>query len=741
MIDLNEAEVQPIPARERLARAARRYAVELGLPIFPCRPREKTPLTTHGVHDASVDELQVVRWWKQWPDANIALATGGGLVVLDIDGPEGEQSLAALIAVHGPLPDTPEQLTGKGRHLLFSVDGETRNTSRKLGDGLDTRGDGGYIIVAPSIHPSGKRYAWVDGRKPSDLKIAPAPEWLLAGLAKRKTSQTASEGLQRPDPSTIPDAYVRRAVDGEYQKVAQAAPGSRNATINEASFALGQLVGAGVLDEATARRTLEAAADACGALNDEREKTLGTIARGIAAGIKQPRDLSDVGGARKTRQQSNGSDHTHSQRQPDDESEGAEARQEQEPDAPKEHDFHGEWLKDITYRAEPELVEGLLPATGLGFLYGPSSAGKSFIAIDWGLCLASGTQVLARPTLPSGVLYIAAEGQSGLRKRLVAARRQRDLDDVELPFNYLPAFIDLVKPERKEVQKVLAYAQECSTEMETLGAPLRLIIIDTMAAAAPGVDENTGKDMGPLIQGLQKLAADLNCLVLVVAHVGKDETRGLRGWSGSRAAADVAIECRIEREKSEDRESPVKRRYVWFEKAKDGPCGFTLADYYLRNVEIGKKPSGQPDTTCWVEYAEPPPPPTGASVADEIAAKARERQREKAFTERMLDAIVEHLSSNWISMTDTAKRLRIQGGITSPGQNKLIDLLRVMASDEHEGLVTIDRPSGRIQILTFVPSPRAHPNIKFRVLDKAGDGDADGDEDEGELSKAGGNNE
>jgi RecA-family ATPase len=178
--------------------------------------------------------------------------------------------------------------------------------------------------------------------------------------------------------------------------------------------------------------------------------------------------------------------------------------------------FRGEWLKDVSYRFEPELIDGILPAAGLGFLYGASSAGKSFIAIDWALSLVSGKTVLDRVTMRSGVLYIAAEGQAGMRKRVVAARSHHDLDDADMPFHYLPAFVDLADPDAEEIGRVFSYARECSVEMEEFGAPLRLVIIDTMAAAAPSVDENTAKDMGPLIFGLQKLAADLNCLVLVI---------------------------------------------------------------------------------------------------------------------------------------------------------------------------------------------------------------------------------
>ena len=151
----------------RLGAAAIAYA-RRGLYVFPLRPGGKEPLAAaapHGVKDASCDPDEVAAWWEIYPDANIGLATGqkSGVLVLDVDGPEGEASLAALVAANTPLPDTPQQITGKGRHLFFAwPDGQhIGNSSRKLGPGLDIRGEGGYVLVAPSIHPNGSEYRWV----------------------------------------------------------------------------------------------------------------------------------------------------------------------------------------------------------------------------------------------------------------------------------------------------------------------------------------------------------------------------------------------------------------------------------------------------------------------------------------------------------------------------------------------------------------------------------------------------
>ena len=268
------------------------------------------------------------------------------------------------------------------------------------------------------------------------------------------------------------------------------------------------------------------------------------------------------------------------------------------------HGLTGQWIDEIAYAYEPELVEGLIPAKGVGVIFGPSSAGKSFVTVDWAMRIASGGSVLDRYTEASGVLYFAAEGQGGLRKRLVAARKARGMDDVVLPFNYLPALLDLSRAETGDVERLCLYAEDVSAEMRGRGAPLRIVIVDTLAAAAPSADENAQKDMGPIMLAFHRMANRLDAVVLLVAHTGKDVTRGLRGWSGIRANADFAIECRVD--KDEDT-GETSRRSLWLEKAKDGRDGFTLSDYALRIVYMGTKRSGEPDTTCSVEYVSPAP--------------------------------------------------------------------------------------------------------------------------------------
>ena len=126
-----------------------------------------------GVHDATTDNDTIRDWWTRNPDYNIGVAAGAasGFWVLDVDGDEGEESGAELEAEFGSLPETVEQLTGRGRHLLFKYNGEPIKNAVAFRPGLDTRSDGGYIVVEPSYHQGSKRnYAWEVDHHPDDIK-------------------------------------------------------------------------------------------------------------------------------------------------------------------------------------------------------------------------------------------------------------------------------------------------------------------------------------------------------------------------------------------------------------------------------------------------------------------------------------------------------------------------------------------------------------------------------------------
>jgi hypothetical protein len=160
-----------------LYKAALDYAAH-GLPIFPCRPRGKNPACARGALDATTDIGRIKGWWGAIGGLNIGLTTGqaSGFFVCDIDNEEGEATLRSLEKAHGALPPTVETVTGRGRHLYFSLgEHKVRNSAGKLGCGIDVRGDGCYVLAPPSVHPSGRLYTRsVD----SADRFAEAPGWL-----------------------------------------------------------------------------------------------------------------------------------------------------------------------------------------------------------------------------------------------------------------------------------------------------------------------------------------------------------------------------------------------------------------------------------------------------------------------------------------------------------------------------------------------------------------------------------
>lgn len=376
--------------------------------------------------------------------------------------------------------------------------------------------------------------------------------------------------------------------------------------------------------------------------------------------------------------------------------------------APSGSGLAGQWIDEIEYAYEPELVEGLIPNAGVGVLFGPSSAGKSFIAVDWAVRLASDRKVLDRHTYPAGVLYFAAEGHGGLRKRIYAARAVHCVEGHLAPFNYLPAFLDLSRADTGDVARLTDYARSIAAEMQERGAPLRVIIVDTLAAAAPSADENVSRDMGPVMLSFHRMAAELGCVVILVAHTGKDVARGLRGWSGIRANVDFAIECRVE--KDEETGETVSRR-LWFEKCKDGPDGFVLAEYYLKTTFLGPKPSGEQDTTCWVDYSDPPKAPSQAQVRAEI--EAREKEQAAEIRSEILAALTECLTDQWRPLRETADVIKHKG-LVSMGVNSLQGYL-ISLADVADGVTEIWFNGAKIEIET---TPRGdRPIRKFRCLE------------------------
>jgi hypothetical protein len=198
---LTQSTAKNPPKTLSVADVAAQYA-ETKLPVFPTKP-DKSPATERGFKDATTDAETNKKRWTEHPEYGIGIPTGktSGWLALDSDPRHGgDATLSALIEQHGALPPTLQAKTGGGGdHFIFAYpeDVEIRNSAGKLGAGLDIRGEGGYIIVAPTIHPSGGVYVWANALDP-----APVPAWMLEALQSREHTpvDTDYNPTLRPSP-------------------------------------------------------------------------------------------------------------------------------------------------------------------------------------------------------------------------------------------------------------------------------------------------------------------------------------------------------------------------------------------------------------------------------------------------------------------------------------------------------------------------------------------------------------
>lgn len=288
--------------RERLMRAATGLA-ERGWHVFPCQPGGKRPALRHDWEQrATIDPDRITRCWATGA-YNIGIACGpSGLVVVDLDTPKPDHQpppewaaepgirsgggvLATLCERHRqPWPGGTFTVATPscGAHLYFTAPPgpRLRNTAGRLGWLIDTRATGGYVIGPDSII-GGHRYEVTNDEPP-----APLPAWIVSLLTEPDTPPPAA-GPPHPGPGGAPGTgYALAALRGEIGRVLAARPSTRNNTLNEAAFALGQLAAADMLPAELARDALAEAARAAGLPADEAART---ITSGLGAGARHPR--------------------------------------------------------------------------------------------------------------------------------------------------------------------------------------------------------------------------------------------------------------------------------------------------------------------------------------------------------------------------------------------------------------------------------------------------------------------
>jgi len=266
-----------------LAHAASSY-LPLGWKIFPLRPKDKVPITTNGFHDASSDPAVVDAWWSEHPKAGIGLACAmSGLIVIDTDPRHGgNETLVDLEKRLGKLPVTVRSRTGGGGdHRLFRST-VTSHCRRSIGDGVDVKHNG-YIVLPPSFHPSGNRYAWEI--PPGEVDFATLPTAWLAEIAPVQ-KPLGSPNFTRRGTWGESTRYGLAALENCCSRIAAAVEGERNHCLFVAAAQLGQLIAGGELVRADVEQSLLEVGLSSGLNSRETPRT---ILSGLEKGLKEPR--------------------------------------------------------------------------------------------------------------------------------------------------------------------------------------------------------------------------------------------------------------------------------------------------------------------------------------------------------------------------------------------------------------------------------------------------------------------
>lgn len=527
--------LDPMPTPATALDYALTYA-RRGWRVVPCAPGGKVPVLSAWQREGTTDEARITHWWTQAPDNSISIVTGAEsrLWVLDVDGDShgvnGADTLAALEATHGPLPDTIVHLTGGGGvHYLFAwpTDGRTvRNSaSGALGEGLDVRGQGGQIVAPPSVHATGARYE-IEASSPS--VPAQAPEWLLELVCERPQVAPGNMPANIPAAGDRPgdmfaaahtwdeiltaDGWVLHHTDADGEQH-WTRPGKER---REGTSATIGYKGADVLKVFTSSIPW---------LRAESTYTkLGYYAArhhsgDIAAAAKA---LHDAG--------------YHTPRNPADHDVAAliappTADDGQAVDAPEglqpvplgdptwwEGDTGADWL-----------IEPVIPAQRHTVLYAPAKMGKSLLALEVAAAAATGSPTLGRPAQdPVSVLYLDFEmTEADLRERLYDMDYGPESDWANLAYYSLPSLPPFDTPEGGIAIQSLVQRHEA-----------RLVVIDTMARVVQG-EENSADTYRLFDLYVSRPLKSKGVAVLRIDHSGKDLEKGQRGSSEKVGYADL----------------------------------------------------------------------------------------------------------------------------------------------------------------------------------------------------------
>lgn len=538
---------------------AQAYA-RMGWLVFPIEPGAKRPLgalAPRGMLDASVDLETITGWWTRRPDAGIGIALApSGLVAVDIDPRNGgTETFEALQAEHGSLRSDVMALTGGGgEHHVFAIPhGHQVGLPGTLGPGVDLKANG-YIVVEPTVHPSGKSYEWEASSSPLDGVVpSPLPDWLRSLRVDLKPV-AAQPAMAPVDERQLRDArealYVLDAND--HETWIHAGMALHSTGWGHAAYAL-WCAWAQQSDkfDSTEHRKRWASFHTDG----DRSLRLSFIfAQAQAAGWKNPGTKLEA--------------------------------------APAPVPNAGSLVLTIDQlhtkaSALRWACKGVIPEQGVGFIYGASGTFKSFLALDYALHRAYGMKWMGRRTKQATPVYLAAEGGAGLMRRIQAWHQARRMDWHSCPMRVVITPLTLRTQAKALRDEILATGVRCGD-----------LVVDTMSQTFTG-NENSNDEVADFLRTIgTELRDGLESNVVIVHHSGHSATQRPRGASAIIANADFALGvfrdekemlCTIEFAKIKDGERADDETFQLsveeLGRDEDGDAITSLAARHINNAE------------------------------------------------------------------------------------------------------------------------------------------------------------
>lgn len=510
-----------------------------GTPVFPIAVGGKRPASVakNGFHDATTDADQIEMWWML-ADWNVGVSPGHiGLTVVDLDDKDGKSGSAEwkkLVDELGAEPTYTVQTPSGGFHLYFK--GEATSSASRIADGVDTRAQGGYVVVPPSVADGGE-YRVVDSRP-----MAALPEWVVPRLRRAHTASLAEHtDAGDKDPQTlarVKEILLMAEPAVEYQ-------GSDTATLTLASLCMDFISPMKTLEmmlehwvprcegewdaewveqkvlNALTYRTLPVGCDYYPPISE----TFAFLTDPAAPEMTDAEVIAQIEAEMKTEKRKNTG----------------------------RFKFTFEAEMDATPELE-WLIPDILPREALAVMFGTTGSFKSFIAGDIAMSYAAGLNVFDRTPGDHGlVVYAAGEGMRGMKldRRRAWKALKGVTDELASTFTVTEAPYMAIDTDGPEFINAL----------HSLPSKPHLIIIDTYTEMMAGLEEFSLKDISKATMFCKALIKEFGCTVLLIAHT--NEAGGLRGGKGPLwgsadtvlevvRGADQAMHCEVRVRKQKD---------------------------------------------------------------------------------------------------------------------------------------------------------------------------------------------